>query len=137
MLEARHLACGSGDHLAPVEVLAAVAVAVDREQHLRLDLREAVDDAARAPKSGEQHDQIAPMLARGEERDDRLGDVRQVGDDPVAALDPERAQARRERAPTCVAQLAPAQLAERPQLRGVDDRRRAVGPCRRRRARRS
>ena len=31
-----------------VEVLAAVAVAVDREQHLRLDLGEAVDHAARA-----------------------------------------------------------------------------------------
>ncbi len=36
-------------HLAlPVEILAAVPVAVDRQQHLRLDLREAVDHAPRA-----------------------------------------------------------------------------------------
>ena len=43
-----HLGRSLRDDVAAVEVLAAVAVAVDGEQHLRLDLREAVDDAARA-----------------------------------------------------------------------------------------
>ena len=38
------------------------------------------------------------MLAHGEERGDRLRDVRQVGDDAVAAADAERAQARRDAA---------------------------------------
>ena len=40
--------CSAADHLAAVEVLAAVAVAVDREEDLRLDLGEAVDDAGGA-----------------------------------------------------------------------------------------
>src|SRR6184192_2764629 len=46
--------------IAPIEGLAPVAVPVDGEEHLRRELREAVE---RAPltKSGEQHAQIAPM----------------------------------------------------------------------------
>ncbi len=47
-LEARHRLLQRGDRLAAVEVPAAVAVAVDGEQHLGLDLGEAVDDACRA-----------------------------------------------------------------------------------------
>ena len=46
-LEAPDLRGDVGDDLEPVEVLAAVAVAVDGEHDLRLDLGEAVDDAAR------------------------------------------------------------------------------------------
>ena len=77
------------------------------------------------PKSGEQLDQIAPMRGGGEEGDDRLGDVRQVGDDAVAALDPEPAQAGGDRG-DLGAQLAPAQLVELAQLGGVEDRRLGV-----------
>ena len=69
---------------APVEVLAAVAVAVDREQHLRLDLREAVDHAA-AAELGRRRRPDRAERGRGEERRDRLRDVRQVGRDAVAA----------------------------------------------------
>ena len=52
-LERGHLALDALDQLAAVVVLAAVAVAVDRQQHLRLDLGEAVDDASarRSPAS--------------------------------------------------------------------------------------
>src|ERR1700722_2247191 len=45
---ARQLREDLADGGAAIEVLAAVPVAVDRQQHLRLELREAVDDAARA-----------------------------------------------------------------------------------------
>ena len=77
------------------------------------------------PKSGEQLDQTAPIAGGGEEGDDRLGDVRQVGDDAVAALDPERAQAGGDRG-DLGAQLAPAQLVQLAQLGGVQDRRLGV-----------
>ena len=77
--------------LAAVEVLAAVAVAVDGEQHLGLDLREAVDTLAGRSRASSGPDRAE--AGGGEERDHRLGDVRQVGHDAVAALDAERAQA--------------------------------------------
>ena len=71
---------------AAVEVLPAVAVPVDGEQHLRLDLREAVDDAADAELGRRRRPDRAERGA-GEERRDRLGDVRQVRGDAVAAAD--------------------------------------------------
>ena len=55
--------------------LAAVHVAVDREQHLRLDLREAVDHAARA-ELGRDAGPDRAEAGGGQERDERLGDVR-------------------------------------------------------------
>ena len=61
------------------------------------------------------------MRGGGEEGDDRLGDVRQVGDDAVAALDPERAQPGGDGG-DLGAQLAPAQLRQLAQLGGVQDR---------------
>ena len=51
-LEARDLAGDLGHGVQAVEVLAAVAVAVDGEKDLRLDLGEAVDDAAGAEVRG-------------------------------------------------------------------------------------
>ena len=107
-LQRRHLGLQAGDRLAPVEVLAAVAVAVDREEDLGLDLGEAVDHAGRA-EVGRAARPDGADAGGGEEGDDRLGDVRHVGDDPVAALDPQRAQpggGRGDLRP----QLAPAQL---------------------------
>src|SRR3712207_9454057 len=52
-LERRDLRLEPRHHLRPVVVLAAVAVAVHRYEHLRLYLREAVDDAPRAERSEE------------------------------------------------------------------------------------
>ena len=54
----------------------------------------------RAPKSGEQLDHVGADRGTGEERDGRLGDVRQVGGDPVAAFDSEGSQPGRDLAPS-------------------------------------
>jgi hypothetical protein len=103
-----------------VVVAPAVAVAVDRQQHLRLDLREAVDHRARAEVRRAARPDRAESRG-GEEGGDRLGDVRHVRDDAVAAADAEGAQpgldARGQRA-----QLAPRHLRQRAQLGGVADR---------------
>ena len=102
------------EHLGAVEVAPAVAVAVDREHDLGLDLREAVDHAARA-ELGRGAGPDRADRGGGEEGDERPGDVGHVGHDAVAALNAERAHA------ACggrdgVAQLAPRQLALRAQL---------------------
>ncbi len=123
-LEARHLLLEQRQGVAPVEVLAAVAVAVDREEDLGLDLREAVDDAGRAEVGRAARPDRADARGR-EEGDDRLGDVGHVGDDPVPLLDSELAQAGRDRG-DLGRQLAPAQLGQLAQLRRVDDRRLGV-----------
>ena len=119
-LQRRHLGLHALDQLAAVMVLAAVAVAVDRQQHLRLDLGEAVDDAARA-EVGRAARPDRAEAGGGEEGGDRLGDVRHVGDDAVAALDAERLQAGGD-AGGLVAQLVPGPLAELAQLGGMPDR---------------
>ena len=133
VLDARHRLLQLRDHRGAVEVLAAVAVAVDRDQHLRLDLGEAVDQRAGA-EVGRGRGPDRADRGDGEEGDRRLGDVRQVGDDAVALLDPERAQAAGEGG-DLGAQLAPGDLAELAQLGGVEDRDLRRRPCRRRRAR--
>src|SRR6266516_2557092 len=63
-LERRHLLLQPRDRLDAVEVLATVAVAVDAEQHLRLDLREAVDD-----------DAVARLNAEAPQAGGRAGDL--------------------------------------------------------------
>ena len=123
------------DDLAAVEVLAAVAVAVDRQQHLRLDLREAVDDRARAELRRRARPDRAQRRGR-EERRDRLRDVRHVRRHAVALADAERdqpgadprglARAARPRS-TRRARAAPTRGGSRPRRR----------PCRGRCARRS
>ena len=119
VLERRQAGLDRGDLLAPVDRLAAVRVAVDRDEHLRLDLREAVDHAARAELRRDAGPDRAEA-GRGEEADQRLGDVREVGHDAVAAADAEPLQlGARARDPR-------AQLAERPlerlaRLRARDD----------------
>jgi hypothetical protein len=79
------------DDGSPVEVLAPVAVAVDRQQHLRADLGEAVDDAARAELGGGARPDGSDA-GHGEEGDERLGDVRHVGDHAVATGYPQGSQ---------------------------------------------
>ena len=76
------------DLLRPVEVAVAEAVAADGEQDLRLDLREAVDDAARAELRRARRPGRAEARG-GDERDDGLRRVGQVADDAVARSDAE------------------------------------------------
>ena len=101
-------------------VAAAVAVAVDGEEDLRLDLREAVDDAADAEVGRAARPDRTEARARME-ADHGLEDVRQVGDDPVAGPDPCSAE-RRGEAPRPDRELAPARLGERAKLRGMAHR---------------
>ena len=86
-----------GQGVAPVVPGAAVAVAVDRDQHLGLDLGEAVDHAGDAELGGAARPD-RPDARRGQQGDHRLGHVGQVGDDPVALRRP-RAGAARPRPP--------------------------------------
>jgi hypothetical protein len=112
------------DDLRSVEVAPVVAVAVDGEQDLRLDLREAVDDAAGAEvRRAARPDRTEAR--RRQERGDRLRDVRDVGRDAVAGPDAERAQPGRDPG-HLRAQLSPGDLGPLAQLGGVDDRQRLV-----------
>ena len=77
--------------------LAAVAVAVGGEQHLGLDLAEAVEHAAHA-EVGRARGPDRAERRRGEHRDDRLGAVRQDAGDAIAGAHAHRAQLRGERA---------------------------------------
>jgi hypothetical protein len=107
--------------------LAAVVVAVDGDQHLGLDLAEAVEHAlhaeigrARAPHRAQ---------ARGRQhRDDRLGHVRQLGGDAVAAPDAGRLERMMQPADRGV-EVAPAHLAADLVLAAEDQRDRVVVPA--------
>ena len=72
--------------LAAVDRAVAEAVPADGQQHRGLELREAVDDAADAELGRAARPDRAETRRR-RERDQRLGDVRQVGDDAVARAD--------------------------------------------------
>ncbi len=122
--ECRQLALQLGDRVAAIEVLAPVAVAVDGEQDLRLDLRETVDDGADAEVRRAARPRRADARAREEDLD-RLGDVGQVADDPVAGLDAQLAQSRGD-ACDLRAQLAPGDLGSLAHLGLVDHRDRSV-----------
>ena len=91
-LERRQRGADRRDLLAPVDHLRAVAVARDREEHLRLELHQAVDHAARAELGRAAREGRAEARGRGEQ-DERLGDVRHVRGDDVAAADAEPLQA--------------------------------------------
>ena len=65
-------------------VAVAVAIAVDGEEHLRLDLAEAIDHAAHA-ELGRAARPDRAQRGRGQQRDERLRHVRQVRGHPVAA----------------------------------------------------
>ena len=110
----------SATSLAAVDRAVAVAVAADRQQHRRLELREAVDDAARAELGRAARPDRAEARGR-RERDERLGDVRQVGDDAVARADAEPHEAG-PRARDLLAQVGERQLDRVARLRVRDDR---------------
>ena len=103
-----------------VDDLLAVAVAVDREQHRRLDLREAVDDRAGA-ELGRARRPHRAQARGGEERDDRLGDVGQVRGDAIAALHTE-AHEPGATARDAVGEVRPRDLRRRPGLAVRHDR---------------
>ena len=77
--------------------LAVVVVAVDREQHARLDLAEAVDHALHAEVRRARGEDRAARR-RAQHRDDRLRHVRHVGRDAVACARCRAPRAPRERA---------------------------------------
>ncbi len=86
-----------GDTVAEVDVLVAVAVAVDGQQHGRFELAEAVDHRLRA-ELGRGRRPDRPEARGGQEGGDGLGQVRHVGDDAVALADAEPYEAGRARA---------------------------------------
>ena len=73
---------------APVDVAVAVAVSADGQKHARLDLREAVDDAAGPELRGASGPDRADACGR-DEADQRLGDIRHVRDHAIAFSDSE------------------------------------------------
>ncbi len=85
---------------ADVEALAAVAGSRRRRAAPTGSIWANRSCTARAPKSGEHDDQIAPRLGRGEERDERLDAVRGERDDPVARARRRPPPARPGRGPT-------------------------------------
>jgi hypothetical protein len=100
---------------------AVVVVAVDGDQHLGLDLSEAVDHAGDTELGGAARPD-RPDAGRGQHGDHRLGHVGQVGGDPVALGHPEPAQPGRDRRhPTT--QLGVADRAQLPGLVAEQQRR--------------
>src|SRR5437867_1776429 len=75
-----------GELTRPIEVAPAVAIAVDAEKDLRIELAEAIDDRARAEVRRAARPDRAEARRR-EEYDDGLGDVREVRDDAITAGD--------------------------------------------------
>src|SRR6185503_2242137 len=88
VLERRQPRPDGGDLPAAVDLLVAEAVAGDREEDLRLELAEPVEDAPRTELGGARRPDSAEA-GGGEERDERLGDVRQICDDAVSPADAE------------------------------------------------
>ena len=82
-----------------------VAVAVRADEHLGLDLPEAVEHPLH-PEVGRARGPHRPEAGRGEHRDDRLGEVREVAGDPVAGANPGRPEPLRG-ARDVVVELAP------------------------------
>ena len=108
----------------PVEVPAAVTVAVDRKEHLGGDLPEPVDDRPRPEVRRARGPDRADARAC-EQPDHGLLDVGEVRRHPVAPRDAECAQARR-RGGGPRTQLGPARARERPELGRMEERGRLV-----------
>ena len=125
VLDARQRSPQLRDDVLAVMRGAAIGDAVAGDQHLRLDLPEAVEHGGRPHVGRTDAPDRADAGAR-QERDDRLGDVGQVGRDPVAGLDALRPSVQRERR-HLAPQLGPARFAELAVLAATDDRRQAGG----------
>ena len=118
--DARQPLADRGQLVALVDLLGAVPVRRDGEQHGRLELAEPVDDAAGAELRCARRPHGAQARG-GQEHHDRLRDVRQVPDDPVA---PPHAEALQPGAGPShlVAQLAEGELPWLARLGAGDDR---------------
>ncbi len=92
-----------------VDALAVVEVAIRREQHLRLDLPEAIENRVRSEVRRARRPDGADARGR-EHRDDGFGSIRDESRDAVAAADAERAQACRDTG-DLPREIAPAELA--------------------------
>ena len=123
VLHARQRGAQFLHHVGAVEVLAAVADAVAGDQHLRLDLLEAVEHGGGAHVGRAQAPHAADA-GHGEEGDHRLGDVRQVGRDAIAGLHALLLQMQRQRS-DLAPQLGPGQLAMHALFVAADDGRQA------------
>ena len=114
-------------HLTAVERLPAIAVPIHREEHLRLDLAEAVDYAGRTHVGRRAGPDRAQARAR-EHGDDGLGDVRQVSGYAITRPDAETRERCGQR-PDLFAEGAPRQFEGRSRL-GLEDESRARHPLR-------
>ena len=106
--------------LAAVDELVAEAVAGHGQEHLRLELPQAVEDAAHA-ELGRAGGPDRAQAGGGEEGDDRLRDVREVRDDAVAGPDAEALEPC-PRPGDLVAELAEGQVERLARLRAGEDR---------------
>ena len=104
-LDARDAGEDLADPSERVDGGAVVAVAVRSHEDLGLDLPEAVEHPPH-PEVGRAGGPHRPEAGRGEHRDDRLGEVREVARDPVAGADPGRPEPLRG-ARDVVVELAP------------------------------
>ena len=120
VLDGRQRLAELRDLLRPVQVAVAEPVPADGEEDLRLDLGEAVDDAARAELRRARRPRRAEARG-GDEGDHGLGDVGQVADDAVARADTE-AQQPPSAARDLLAQLPERQRHRLPGLRARHDR---------------
>ena len=132
VLERRYPRADRGHLLAAVDEPLAPAVAGDRQQDRRLELAQPVEDAARPELGGARRPDRTEACGR-EEGDERLGDVREIRDDPVAGPDTESLEPR-PRPCHLLPQLAEGQLERTTRLRAREDRDRVdvlVSPQRR------
>ena len=114
VLQRRQVVGDAADFGVAGKVLAAEAVAVSREQELRLDLRETLDHRL----DPEFRRGRRPYRTDGDGRDHgdgRLGQVRHIGDNAVAGLEAELSQLRGEN-PHLAGKLNPAHRLQRPRL---------------------
>ncbi|MNV26895.1 hypothetical protein D3C71_1180260 [compost metagenome] len=109
MLHAGQVGAQLGQHASAVVVTPAVGHAVHGDQHLGLDLAEAVEHCVRA-HVGRADAPHAADAHRGQKGDHGLGHVGQVGGHAVAGLDALGLEVQRQRC-DLAAQLGPAQLA--------------------------
>ncbi len=125
MCEARQRSPQLGDDVLAIMPASGIGDGIAGDQHLWLDLLEAVDHGGRghvgcadAPDRTE--------AGAGEKRDDGLGDVGQIGRDAVAGLDALVLQMQRERGRLAL-ELRPAGLVKLAVLAAADDRGQAGG----------
>ncbi|MET4069515.1 hypothetical protein ABID58_004317 [Bradyrhizobium sp. S3.2.6] len=125
MLDARQRSPQLGDDVLAIMPASGIGDGVAGDQHLWLDLLEAVDHGGRGHVGRADAPDRADAGA-GEKRNDGFGDVRQIGRDTVAGLDALVLQMQRERGRLAL-ELRPAGLAELAVLAAADDRGQAGG----------